>query len=162
MLFKVENTLIVSNIDGLDSCCQMSSALKETEDILLIKYTFATGEVTEVEVSEEIGAVVLDLDRQEYNTNHRETRRHCSLNALDQDDNLLPAEEDIELEFLVKERNRELYQAIMKLSPRHRYLITEVYFKGKSITEIAREESKSKSTIFDGLERAKNNLKKFL
>lgn len=44
-----------------------------------IKYAFQDGAMTEVEVSDEIGAVIIDLDRQEYNINHKETRRHCSL-----------------------------------------------------------------------------------
>lgn len=44
-----------------------------------ITYKFVTGEVAEVEVSEEIYAVIVDLDRQEYNNNHKETRRHYSL-----------------------------------------------------------------------------------
>ena len=44
-----------------------------------ITYKFVTGEVAEVEVSEEIGAVIVDLDRQEYNNDHKETRRHYSL-----------------------------------------------------------------------------------
>lgn len=38
-----------------------------------IKYEFVTG-TTEVEVSEEWGSVFIDLDREEYNNNHRETR----------------------------------------------------------------------------------------
>ena len=46
-----------------------------------ITYKFVTGEVTEVEVSEEIGAVIIDLDRQEYNNDHKETRRHYSLDG---------------------------------------------------------------------------------
>lgn len=126
-----------------------------------IKYEFAN-ETVEVEVSEEWGSIIVDLDRQEYNANHRETRRHCSLDALDQDDNLLPSEEDIELAFLIKERNQELYQAIKKLSPRQRHLITEVYFKERKITEIARAEGLSHRTIGITLDRAIKNLKKFL
>ena len=162
VLFKVENTLIVSNIDGLDSCCQMSSALKETEDILLIKYTFATGEGTEVEVSEEIGAVVLDLDRQEYNANHRETRRHCSLEAYNLDDALIPSDENVEEDFLRKEQYARLYAALGKLDPRQRYLVEQVYLRGRKITDIARDEGRHHSSIQETLNRALKNLKKFL
>ena len=54
-----------------------------------IKYEFAN-ETVEVEVSEEWGSIVVDLDRQEYNANHRETRRHCSLEAYNLDDALIP------------------------------------------------------------------------
>ena len=55
-----------------------------------IKYAFQSGVVTEVEVSDEIGAVIIELDRQEYNVNHKETRRHCSLDAFNLDDALFP------------------------------------------------------------------------
>lgn len=46
-----------------------------------IKYEFAN-ETVEIEVDEEWGNLLIDLDRQEYNNDHAETRRHCSLNAL--------------------------------------------------------------------------------
>lgn len=35
---------------------------------MILKYKFATGEVTEVEVSEEIGTVILDLPKTEMNS----------------------------------------------------------------------------------------------
>lgn len=54
-----------------------------------IKYEFAT-ETVEVEVSEEPGTAIVDLDRREYNINHKETRRHCSLDAFNLDDNAPP------------------------------------------------------------------------
>ena len=58
-----------------------------------IKYEFAT-ETVEIEVSEEWANILIDLDRQEYN-NHKETRRHCSLDAYNLDDSLLPSDADI-------------------------------------------------------------------
>lgn len=42
-----------------------------------ITYEFAT-ETVEIEVSEDWANLVIDLDRQEYNNNHAETRRHVS------------------------------------------------------------------------------------
>lgn len=36
-----------------------------------IKYTFANGEISEVEVTEEMGTEILNLDRLEYNNNHK-------------------------------------------------------------------------------------------
>ena len=37
-----------------------------------IRYQFAT-ETVEVEVSEELGNIIVDLNRQEYNNHHKET-----------------------------------------------------------------------------------------
>lgn len=45
-----------------------------------IKYEFAT-ETVEVEVSAEMYALHMELNRVEYNNNHRETRRHVSLDT---------------------------------------------------------------------------------
>lgn len=42
-----------------------------------IKYQFAT-ETVEIEVADDWGNLVIDLDRQEYNNDHTETRRHVS------------------------------------------------------------------------------------
>lgn len=52
-----------------------------------IKYEFAN-ETVEIEVDELWGNVLVDLDRQDYNIDHKETRRHCSLEALDLDTSL--------------------------------------------------------------------------
>ena len=41
-----------------------------------ITYRFVTGEVTVIDVPNEIRAVIVDLDRLEYNNDHKETRRH--------------------------------------------------------------------------------------
>lgn len=59
-----------------------------------IKYEFAN-EAVEIEVEEKWATIVLDLDREEYNDNHRETRRHCSLDAMNVDDTLLPSDVDV-------------------------------------------------------------------
>lgn len=45
-----------------------------------IKYEFAT-ETVEVDVSAEMYALHMELNRVEYNNNHRETRRHVSLDT---------------------------------------------------------------------------------
>lgn len=107
--------------------CVLPPPPRRKGHIMKIKYTFANGDVTEIEVSEEIGAVVLDLDRQEYNTNHRETRRHCSLEALDLDGNLLPSKDNVEMDFIRKEDGAKLRDVISRLNPRQQKLIKAIY-----------------------------------
>lgn len=47
-----------------------------------VKYEFNNGEVTEVEISEEIGAMIIDSRRKEESDNKKE-HRHCySLDAV--------------------------------------------------------------------------------
>ncbi len=127
-----------------------------------IKYEFAN-EAVEIEVDEKWGTIVLELDREEYNGNHRETRRHCSLDALNLDDALLPSDADVFETVADAEVKRNLYQAIEKLSPHQRELIWRVYFQGEHPADIARELGVSKTAIHNRLQRIfcklKNNLR---
>lgn len=129
---------------------------------MLIKYAFLDGTTTEVEVSEKIGTVVLDLDRQEYNANRRETRRHCSLEAFDLDGNLLPSKDDVEMDFIKSEENGRLYAAISQLNPRQQKLINSLYFEGRKVTDLAKEEGVHWTAITHAVERALKKLKKIL
>ena len=43
-----------------------------------IQYKFAT-ETISIDVPDDWGEILIDLDRQEYNNDHKETRRHYSL-----------------------------------------------------------------------------------
>ena len=126
-----------------------------------IKYAFAT-ETIEVEISEKVANIIVDLDRQEYNVNHKETRRHCSLDAFNLDDALFPSDDNVEAEVAVKDENRRLHAAIAKLSPRQQYLIRQVYFEGRKYTDIAREEGVDRTAISHATDRALKRLKKFL
>ena len=60
-----------------------------------IKYEFVTGEISEVEVEDSLGELLVDMDRLEYNVNHKETRRHVLLSAIDPADRFLTAEENL-------------------------------------------------------------------
>lgn len=98
-----------------------------------------------------------------YLNNLKETRRHQSIdisleNGLDyEDDELTPEEKYIE-----KEKITELHKAIFLLSQDQKWLIREVYFKGRSQVEIAKELGISKSSLNDRLSRALEKIKKFL
>ena len=126
-----------------------------------IKYEFAN-EAVEIEVEEKWATIVLDLDREEYNDNHRETRRHCSLDALNLDDALLPSDVDVFEAVADTEGKRNLYQAINKLSPQQRKLIWRIYFQGEHPADIARELGVSKTAIHNRLQRIFCQLQKNL
>lgn len=126
-----------------------------------IKYEFAN-EAVEIEVEEKWVTIVLDLDREEYNDNHRETRRHCSLDALNLDDTLLPSDMDVFEAVADAEGKRNLYQAIDKLSPQQRELIWRIYFQGEHPADIARELGVSKTAIHNRLQRIFCQLQKNL
>ena len=103
-----------------------------------ITYKFVTGEVAEVEVSEEIGAVIVDLDRQEYNNDHKETRRHYSLEGKVYE-GMDYAVEDSGLEALFAGPTDEerLHAVIRQLSPDQQEMIRAIYFEGVSVNDYA-------------------------
>ena len=126
-----------------------------------IRYQFAT-ETVEVEVSEELGNIIVDLNRQEYNNHHKETRRHCSLDAFNPDDALFPSEEDIEAEVVAKDQYNRLYAAIALLEPQQKELVRQVFFEDRKIVDIAAEEGVSEAAIRNRLKRITQHLKKIL
>ena len=127
-----------------------------------ITYEFVTGEVSEVEVDERLGGMLLDLDRQQENNDQKETRRHFSLNGMDYEGELFVSAEDTERTVEHREDMARLYSAMEALSPSQRELVEKVYFEERKITDIAAEEGVDKSAISHRLERIHKKLKKVL
>ena len=127
-----------------------------------ITYEFVTGEISEVEVDERLGGMLLDLDRQQYNNEQKETRRHVSLDGMDYEGELFVSAEDTEGEAERREDMARLYSAMEALSPSQRELVEKVYFEERKITDIAREEGVDKSAVSHRLERIHKKLKKIL
>lgn len=48
-----------------------------------VRYEFVNGEISEIEVDDNLGELLVDFDRQEYNNDHKETRRHTSLDGME-------------------------------------------------------------------------------
>ena len=127
-----------------------------------ITYEFVTGEVSEAEVDERLGGMLLDLDRQQYNNDKKETRRHVSLAGMDYEGELFVSAEDTEGEAVRREDMAWLYSAMEILSPAQRELLEKVYFEERKITDIAREEGVSEAAIRNRLKKLYSRLKKFL
>ena len=127
-----------------------------------ITYEFVTGEVSEVEVDERLGGMLLDLDRQQENNDQKETRRHFSLNGMDYEGELFASAEDTERTVEHREDMARLLSAMEVLSPAQRELVEKVYFEERKITDIAREEGVSEAAIRNRLKKIYSRLKKFL
>ena len=127
-----------------------------------IQYQFAT-ETVEIEVPDEWGDVLVDLDRQEYNVNHKETRRHASLEAFNLDGSLFPSDVDIAGDVINNMERERLYTAIARLQPQQQELLRRVYFGGETLADIAREEGVSKMALTNRMKKIysalQNNLK---
>mgnify|MGYP002511326978 FL=1 len=124
-----------------------------------ITYEFVTGEISEVEVDERLGGMLLDLDRQQENNDQKETRRHFSLNGMDYEGELFASAEDTERTVEHREDMARLYSAMEALSPSQRELVKKVYFEERKITDIAREEGVSHVAVRDRLERIYKKIK---
>ena len=126
-----------------------------------IKYEFVN-ESTEIEVSEEWGSVLLELDRQEYNYNHKETRRHCSLEAYNQDDNLFSSDEDVLDTIISCFEREELKEAVSKLSEPQQKIIHAVFDCNISPSKYAKIKGISRVAAYKTYNLAIKNLKNFL
>ena len=127
-----------------------------------IRYEFVNGEVSEIEVDEGLGELLVDFDRQQYNNDHKETRRHVSLDGMDYEGELFTSAEDTERELLRREDTARLMEAMEALSPSQRELLLKVYFEDQRIVDIARAEGVTKQSVHERLKRAIHKLKIFL
>lgn len=124
-----------------------------------VRYEFTNGEISEIEVDDSLGELLLDFDRQEYNNDHKETRRHISLNGMDYEGELFLSSADTEAEVFRREELARLMGAMEALSPAQRELVRRVYFENEKISEIAREEGVSHVAIHDRLKRIYQKIK---
>ncbi len=128
-------------------------------------YTYANGDIYnlmigngEGQVSEEWINFLKELDREEYNNTHAETRRHCSISAMDPDDCYLPAEHDGFDEM-------EMFHAweIMKdfLTDREQMIGEDFFIWGYTPKEIAYGTELSERRIQQIIQNIQKKLKKF-
>ena len=126
-----------------------------------IKYEFANETVT-IEVEDQWATVLVELDREEYNDNHRETRRHCSLDALNLDDTYLPSDVDVEADVIQNADRARLYAAIGELQPQQKDLVMRVHFGGEKLADIARSEGVSRMALTNRMKKIYAALEKKL
>lgn len=128
-----------------------------------IKYEFADGTTSEIEVTDELYALHLELVQQEKRNHWKKTRRHISLNYLTE--NGIDFEDkaaDTLSVYLRREDDERIHNAITKLLPEQQALIKKIFYEGKTITEIAKAENVGKSAIANRLTRIYIKIKKFL
>lgn len=125
-------------------------------------YTFADEEIT-VEIDEKWFQILRGMDREEYNNNHTETRRHTSLTEVTQS-GLDDDAEDLLLAALFKEKTMKerLREAILLLQPQQRELLKRVYQNHEKKSDIARQEGVSKMAITNRMKKIFARLKKLL
>lgn len=125
-----------------------------------IKYEFADGTVSEVEVEESIGAVIIEDRRLEDNLSRKE-RYHCySLEAaefegMDYADEATPEDDLMEKEFCM-----ELQEVLEGLTDIQKQRVKSLA-DGLSINEIARREGVAPNAVMKSVKGIREKLKKF-
>ena len=125
-----------------------------------IKYQFANGDVSEVEVSEDVGSIIVDSRRKEDNLDRKE-RYHCySYDAInyegeeyadpDTPDSLLERDE-------LSKKVLNAMSHLTEIQVRRIILLSE----GHSIREIAEMEGVRHKAVEDSIEQARKKFKKY-
>ena len=130
-----------------------------------VTYNFANGENITVLVDEKLGGTIMQLDKDLYNNNHKETRRHQSLNEMvDKADTFVDKNINIEDDFLRRSDVDKLYEAISKLTPSEQELLHKLYLSKYPMTQIefSKEKNISVGNIKMRLQRIKLKLKKLM
>ncbi len=128
-----------------------------------ITYKFADGTTSKVEVSDEIYALCEEMEIEEKSSERRETRRHVSMESL-VEMNLEPTvtDEYFKDEVFKNMESERLQQAISQLLPSQIALLKRVFYEGKSVTEIAKNDGIAVCSVSNRLARIYKKLKKFL
>lgn len=118
-------------------------------------------ESKEVEIEEKWDQVLKELDRLEYNNNHRETRRHSSLDGPAGKGVHIPSADNLEEEAEHREEIVMLKRAVATLGQAQKDLLRRVYYLEEKQSEIAKAEGVQRTAISGRLQRIYTQLKKF-
>lgn len=123
-----------------------------------IKYAFLDGTVTEVEVSDEIGAVIIDSRKAEHAQDERH-RYHCySYDAIDYEGEEYGACDEYAVEDDSAEQTARIREAFSHLTATQQRRL-RMYANGKTLREIAAIEETSFQSVSESIEAGR---KKFL
>ena len=127
-----------------------------------IKYRFADGTTSEIEVTDEFYTLYAELVQQEKRNHWKETRRHISLDYLNENgiDFASPAADLLSV-LIQQEDEKQIHKAMAALSDKQQKLLCAVFFDGKTITQTAKELGLNKSSISRQLQTIYKKLKKF-
>lgn len=108
-----------------------------------INYEFVTGEKLGLEVDDCIGEIVIELEVSQSRRNRTETRRHNSLESMQEQQighspkQFIDESMDIEQFIVEKDERERLHQAITQLDYRDSLIVCKYYFENKTMQEIA-------------------------
>ena len=132
---------------------------------MIIKYdkflSKIPGEVTEVEVNDELGEYIAEMDEAIAKIDRKETRRHTYMSQLEESGHYIADDSDLLDDILKAELHEALMAAIEKLQSQQKELLFRVYWNKERQKDIAAEEGVSEKAISNRMKRIINSLKKF-
>lgn len=136
--------------------------ISDTKDgSMHIKLHQPTG-IKEITVTEAKGKEIIELNRIEYNDNHRETRRHVSLQAYDPYGVLVKDNADPLQETINKEEMEQLHHSINQLKPEQQKLVMKKFWNDMKQIDIAKDDGVTKMAITKRFQTIYRRLKKNL
>lgn len=129
---------------------------------MVIKYKFLDNTTSEVEVDDELGKHITEMDEADYNLNRKETRRHDYISELEENGHYIADNSDPLDDVLKAERHEALIAAIEKLKPQQKILLRRIYENGETQEEISESEGVSQQAISSRLKTIYKFLKKYL
>ena len=128
-----------------------------------IKYKFVDGTIKTIEVEDSFYEEYQKLETETKSLERKETRRHISFNVFEEKGIEFEDESfDLENSLIDKESKNQVLAAIKKLNSRQQNSIWEVFYKGKTLSEIAKTNGVSKSAITQQMQLILRKLKEIL
>ncbi len=129
---------------------------------MIYKYHFCEKTIT-IEIDEADHEVLIALDREEYNSNRRHSRRY----PLSLDNILFEGDEfsdgtDVFADLMRSHDEEAVRNTIRQLLPRQQELIFKVFYCQRSLVSIANEEGVSEAAIRNRLKKIYASMKKLL
>ena len=129
----------------------------------VIKYKFVDGITNEIEVTDELYLIHLQLVQMEKRNHWREIRRHTSLNYLIENGIDFEDKSADTLAIIIRRENIErVHKALLTLSDKRRELVHKFYYEEMTMRAIARERGVSHSSISQQMATVRKHLQKQL
>lgn len=131
-----------------------------------ISYEFITGEKFEIEVDDNIGEVIIEMEKMQSRRNRVETRRHNSLEFMQENrDGYCPMQfadnrADVEQIIIHSVEKERLHRAIQKLDRKDSIIVKKYYFEDKTMVEIGKELGITAMAVSKRLKKIPDKIKK--
>lgn len=129
----------------------------------LIIYKFVDGTTNEIEVTDELFLIHLQLVQMEKRNHWRETRRHTSLNYLIENGIDFEDKSADTLAIIIRRENIErVHKALLTLSDKRRDLVRKFYYEEMTMRQIASQTGVSHTAISQRIKTIRKRLQKEL